>query len=355
MKTLYLNKTATGSFRACSRLLWGLSGWLSILSVLTLTAACNSNASKTSEQKDSVRTVQAPKRIDEVVGIAVIEPAARISQLSAETGGLIRSINVNIGQQLTKGQVILTMDNAVETAQLRQANVKIKTQQDAIETARQNVQTLRVQLGKAQDDLRRNQTLFAGNALTRKELDDAQYQVSNLQQQIRASEAQVRQAESQIASIRADVQYASTVAGLKTVRAPANGTLLSLDAKVGQFLNSNQSIGDFAPAGPLVAITEIDELFALNVKVGQRAYVRPQGSDEKLTTGTVVLASPYLRKKSLFADNTANLEDRRVREVRVQLDNPGSVIIGARVECVIDVRSTVSRQETGTESGKALQ
>ncbi|MGM9509385.1 HlyD family secretion protein [Larkinella sp. GY13] len=301
-------------------------------------ASCGGSKDKTAESQDSVRTVQTPKRIDEVLGIAVIEPAKRISQLSAETGGLVKSIAVNIGEEVKKGQVILTMDNAVESAQLRQASVKIKTQQDAIETARQNVQTLRVQLQKAEADLQRNQTLFAGKALTQKYLDDSKYEVTNLQQQIRASEAQVREAQGRISELRADIQYASTVAGLKTVKAPEDGTLLSLDAKVGQFLSSNQSIGDFAPAGPLVALTEIDELFALKVKVGQKAYIRPQGSNERLTTGTVVLTSPYLRKKSLFADNAANLEDRRVREVRVQLDDPGKVIIGARVECLISIQ-----------------
>lgn len=310
-----------------------------ILLVMVGLVACGSGGEKSAERNDSVRTVRTPAAVDEVLGIAIIEPARRISQLSPETGGLVKSIRVDIGQQLTKGQVILTMDNAVETAQVKQATVKINTQQDAIETARQNVQTLRVQLQKAQDDLKRNQQLFAGNALTRKDLDDSQYQVSSLQQQIRASEAQLKQAEGQIQQFRADIQYASTVAGLKTVTAPEDGTLLSLDAKVGQYLTSNQSIGDFAPAGPLVAVTEIDELFALRIKVGQKAYIRPQGGTERLATGTVMLASPYLRKKSLFSDNTANLEDRRVREVRVQLDDPGKVLIGARVECLIQVGS----------------
>lgn len=315
-----------------------MTTYLTSIAVLTVLSSCSDGKEKSAEKQDSVRTVQTPKQVNEVIGIAVIEPAARISQLSAETGGLVRSVNVEIGQQVRKGQVLLTMDNAVETAQLRQANVKIKTQQDAIDVARQNVQTLRVQLQKAEADLKRNETLFAGKALTQKELDDSRYTVQNLQQQIRASEAQVRQAEGQIRSLRADVQYANTVAGLKTVKAPANGTLLSLDAKVGQYLNNNQSIGEFAPAGPLVAVTEIDELFALRVRVGQQAYVRPQGSNERLSTGKVILASPYLRKKSLFADNAQNLEDRRVREVRVQLDDPDKVIIGARVECVIDVK-----------------
>ncbi|MVM37539.1 HlyD family efflux transporter periplasmic adaptor subunit [Spirosoma sp. HMF3257] len=313
------------------------SASLPLVGMALLLTACGGSADKASEPKDSIRTVQSPKHIDEVLGIAVIEPAQRISQLSAETAGLVKSISVDIGDTVNKGQVLLTLDNAVESAQLQQASVKIKTQQDAIETARQNVQTLRVQLQKAEDDLKRNQTLFAGNALTRKDLEDSQYQVTNLQQQIRASEAQVKQAQGRIGELRADIQYASTVTGLKTVKAPGNGTLLSLDAKVGQFLANNQSIGDFAPAGPLVAVTEIDELFALKVKVGQKAYVRPQGSNERLTTGKVILASPYLRKKSLFSDNTANLEDRRVREVRVQLDDPSKVIIGARVECLIYV------------------
>jgi len=308
-----------------------------VFSVSLILASCGGKTDQTAEQKDSVRTVQTPKQIGDVLGVAVIEPAARISQLSAETGGVVKSVNVQIGQQLRKGQVILTMDNEVESAQLRQANVKIGTQQDAIETARQNVQTLQIQLQKAEVDLKRNETLFAGKALTLKELDDSRYDVQNLQQQIRASEAQVKQTQGRISELRADIQYATTIAGLKTVKAPTDGTLLSLDAKVGQFLNSNQSIGDFAPAGPLVAVTEIDELFALNVKVGQRAYIRPQGSNERLTSGTVVLASPYLRKKSLFSDNAANLEDRRVREVRVQLDDPSKVIIGARVDCLITV------------------
>jgi len=165
--------------------------------------------------------------------------------------------------------------------------------------------------------------------------------VQDLRQQIRASEAQVKQTQGRIRELRADIDYASTVAGQKTVKAPANGTLLSLDAKVGQYLTNSQSIGDFAPAGPLVAVTEIDELFALQVQPGQKAYVRPQGSTERLATGTVILASPYLRKKSLFSDNAASLEDRRVREVRVQLDNPGKVILGARVECILDVRGQV--------------
>lgn len=306
--------------------------------LLALLSACSSKEEKTTARADSVRTVREPANINQVMGIAIIEPAQRITDLSAESGGVVRNIRVRIGDTLAKGQVILTLDNALEMAQLQQATSKISTQQDAIEAARQNMQTLTVQLTKAQADLQRNETLFKGNALTQKELEDARYTVENLKQQIRASQAQLKQTQTRINELRSDITYYSTVESKKVVKAPANGTLLSLEAREGQYLTNNQSIGEFAPTGPLIALTEIDELFALKVKVGQQATIRPQGSNEVLTTGTVVLASPYLRKKSLFSDNAANLEDRRVREVRVQLDEPGKVIIGARVECLINVK-----------------
>lgn len=311
---------------------------LFVLSLAGLLSACGSKTDKSTAKADSVRAVQRPAAITTVLGIAIIEPSERITELSAESGGVVRDIQVTIGQKLTKGQPILTIDNTVEAAQLRQATSKIGTQQEAIEAARQNVQTLNVQLAKAQADLQRNETLFKGNALTQKDLDDSRYTVENLQQQIRASQAQLKQAQARITELRSDINYYSTIEGKKTVKAPTDGTVLSLDAREGQYLANNQSIGEFAPVGPLIALTEIDELFALNVKVGQKAIIRPQGSNEVLTTGTVMLASPYLRKKSLFSDNAANLEDRRVREVRVQLDNPDKVIIGARVECVITVK-----------------
>lgn len=276
-------------------------------------------------------------RVKDVLGIAIIEPGQRIASISSGQSGIVRAINVSVGQKLAKGQTILVLDNDIEQAQIRQVNSRISTQNEAIEAAHENLRLLQVKLQKARADLTRSESLFKGNALTQKELDDARYEVADLEQQTRAQEATLRQQQTRIGELRADIAYYETVNNQKSVRSPAAGTLLSLDAKIGQFLDNKTSIGDFAPDGPVIALTEIDELFADRVQVGQKAVIRPQGRSEVLTTGTVVLTSPYLRKKSLFSDNPGDLEDRRVREVRVQLDDPSKVMFGARVECLIRV------------------
>jgi hypothetical protein len=47
-----------------------------------------------------------------------------------------------------------------------------------------------------------------------------------------------------------------------------------------------------------------------------------------------------VRKKSLFLDSSSNMEDRRVREVRVLLQEHSELLIGEKVECVIILDST---------------
>jgi hypothetical protein len=113
--------------------------------------------------------------------------------------------------------------------------------------------------------------------------------------------------------------------------------MLNWDVKIGQAIAAGTKLGDFAPAGNLIAITEIDELYALKVKTGQKVSINLQGTNDKLSNGTVIYCAPYLSKKSIFSDRADNLEDRRVREVHVRVANPNAVLIGSRVECIISL------------------
>lgn len=307
------------------------------LAMLLFFISCGKKDASTSSATPTADSLSRPVDIREVMGIAIIEPSERIITLAAEQSGYIREVKAQPGDVVKKNQVLLTLAGEVEAAQVAQASSKIATQNDAVAVARENIKLLEIQRAKARADLDRDETLFKGNAITQQQLDNTRAVLTELDQQIRAQDATLRQQQSRLGELGADVKYYRTLAGNKIVRAPMDGTVLSLDARVGQYLDNKAGFGEFAPAGPTIALTEIDEMFAAKVKTGQKAIIRPQGSKQVLSTGTVVLTSPYLRKKSLFADKVGDLEDRRVREVRVQIDNPAAVLLGARVECVITV------------------
>lgn len=304
------------------------------LALAFLLSACGKSEPEPAKADAATKAVS-PADVTNVMGIALIEPGKRIAQLGQNQSGTVKEIFAAPGDQLKAGQDILTLDNSLQSAQVSQASARIGTQSDAIAAAEANTEVIRTRLEKAKADLARNEKLKSGGAITQQAYDDSRAQVDQLEQELRASTAAAKQQRARATELRSDLNYYQALLNQGTLKAPADGTLLSLDIRVGEYLDGRTSIGEFAPAGPVIALTEIDELYAGQVKVGQQAYIRTQGKADTLSTGRVVLASPYLRKKSLFSDNPANLEDRRVREVHVQLDKPEAVLIGARVECVI--------------------
>ncbi|MCB9081720.1 MAG: HlyD family efflux transporter periplasmic adaptor subunit [Lewinellaceae bacterium] len=273
--------------------------------------------------------------VSEVVGIAKIEPLARLRSINAEVSGVITRIRIAAGQHVEAGAIIVDLDDAVERAQVSQAQSRLGTQQAAIRRAQAVVATRQAELDKARADLQRNENLAAGKALTEQALADSRFQVEQLTKQLAEARVQVEQEKQRVLELEADIQYAQTMLGRRVIRAPLSGTFLSVDIREGTFLNNTTAIGDFAPDGPLMALTEVDELFASRVHTGLAVDIRNQGETDVLTTGKVVFAGDYLKKKSLFSGQPDELEDRRVREVQVELPADAPLLIGARVECVI--------------------
>lgn len=283
-------------------------------------------------------TQQVAAEVDKIVGIANVEPFGKLLPLSSEVSGVVTEIFKEANQRVTRGEKLIALDHKVEQTQLAQALSKLRTQQAVIKAAQATLASLEVKRANAQATYERNQRLLAGGAATQQTLDDSRFQYEQNKKDAEAAQATLAQQQGRLAELQADVSYYQALLDRRFVKAPVSGLILSVDTKVGESISSTTSLGDFAPDGPLMAITEVDELFATKVKLGQTAFIRPQGGTETLARGKVVFISPYLRKKSLFADKAENLEDRRVREARVELDSSANVLIGSRVECVIEVK-----------------
>ena len=76
---------------------------------------------------------------------------------------------------------------------------------------------------------------------------------------------------------------------------------------------------------------------------GQKGWIRNVGSVDTLSTGTVYFTSSFLKKKSLFTDQSGEREDRRVRTIKMMLDQPEKLLLNARIECVIDISGNLKK------------
>ena len=333
---------------------------LVFMPIFCVLQGCQPTKPKAEEAKiEAVKT----EDVTQISGIGRIEPENKIIKLNAEVGGLVTAIHAKEGAKVSAGEVILELSHAIEDSRVSQAQSRIPTQraaiQDAqatvatfsarIETAKMRLQTIKIRESASKTRLDRIKALAARDAETKQNLDAAQAEYDALQQDTRTAqteidaasrdhdraEAATKTAQSRVGELEADVKVAASQRAQRSVRAPYSGTILSLDATLGGNIAPGAAIGDFAPAGAITTVCEIDELFAARVQTGQKAFIRNQGMTDTLATGTVIFAAPYLKKKSLFSADAGELEDRRVREIRIKLDNADKVLIGARVDCVI--------------------
>jgi multidrug efflux pump subunit AcrA (membrane-fusion protein) len=271
----------------------------------------------------------------QIVGIGRVEPELKILDIASTSSGIIVQLPVGSGDQINRGQTILELDNGVERARLEQAAARIDVQTAQIEAAKAALAVVRIRTQNAMSFYERTKSLFEQGAETEYSYDLAKTEYESFLQEIKQLEAGLVSAEKLLLQYRADQLLAKAEYEKRFIKAPSDGQVLSLDIALGSLVTPQKSFGTFAPASPLSAWVEIDELFASKVQSGQRAYIRQQGMAEPLAWGEVSFVGPYLREKSIFSDEVGDLQDRRVREVRILLDPEADILFGSRIECVI--------------------
>jgi multidrug resistance efflux pump len=306
-----------------------------ILSPFVLLLALNSCGGDT-EKKVKVEKYKVDK-IDKIIGIARIEPSAKISPIGAESAGKIMKIHVQEGQIVKKGTLLLTLDQSVDAAQIQQSDARLATRQQRVKSLEAKIAAIELKISLADTERMRDRRLADAQAGTQKAAFDSESIYNNLRADLAIAKADLAEAKATIGEVETERNYAQKLLDKKNIYAPADGMVLSWEVKLGQAVSIGSKLADFAPAGDLIATTEVDELFAMKVKKGQRVQINIQGTTDKLSSGTVVYCAPFLSKKSIFNDRADNLEDRRVREVRVRIDQPEAVLIGSRVECIISL------------------
>ena len=219
----------------------------------------------------------------------------QITPVLPRVAGYVKSIAVKDYDSVKTGQLVVELDDAELQTQLlemeadyRQAEVDVINAKASLNNA---IVTLRVNNGnidlsqmrrkKAEDDLKRDQSLFADQAITKKQLDDSKFVVETAAQQSENSKTDLTAAQSRIAVLQAGVQKAA--AGLDVKKAKIEQTKLKLTytkiyaPQAGKIGKKNVSEGQYVQAGtPLFSIVNDSTYWVIaNFKENQLKKLYP--------------------------------------------------------------------------------
>lgn len=306
-----------------------------ILLLLIWSAGCKTKEDKPASE--TVKTIVEPVRI---IAIGRVEPEVKITAIGSEVNGLVKEIYVLAGDSVKKGQLLVEFRHDYEDAKLVQTNSKVATQNAEIQNIQAQITSAKIKSENLKTKYERLQKIFEQGAETKQNADNAKADYDQAAKDIDRLNAALQSAQSKLNEISVDAKVIAIDVERRKVRAPSDGVVLTMDLTEGSAATTEKPLFDFAPNSALTVLCEVDELWTNKLKLGQKAVIRTQGTDDKLAEGEVVSLSPYLKKKSLFSDDSSNMEDRRVREVRIRLIGNSSLLINSRVEAVIELEKT---------------
>jgi len=298
-----------------------------------------------------------------IAGPGRVEPASEDIKIGSELSGRLKTVNVEEGDVIHRGQVLAELENADYRAQVEsaRANVVAKeaTLRKVINGARRqeraeawsSVNEAEAVMENAQSEFHRRQALFDAAVISREELEHyareadvakAKYDAAVEQHALvddHAREEDQSFAEADLKLVQGQLAEAEARYQKTFIRSPIDGTVLRKHHRSGESVSNSSTTPD-----PILTIgdrktlrvrVDVDETDVSKVSVGQRTYVTADAFGNQKFWGKVVRVGQQLGPKNVRTDEPTEKVDTKILETLVELDPNTNLPDGLRVDAFI--------------------
>ena len=247
-----------------------------------------------------------------VEGIGITEASTGNIAIGTPVPGIVARIDVTWGQHVEAGARLFSIDDTDVKAQLLPAQATV-TQAQA-------------DLNKTKNLLAIGNGLAIGSSISKVDLENRRYDVGIKQAALDAAEAKVQQLKIEI--------------GRRTVEAPAAGSILQINTRVGEYAPTgalNPPLMLFGDDRTMYLRVSIDEDDAWRVKKAAKAVAFVRGNPALKTPLTFVRFDPYVVPKTSLTGSSTERPDVRVLDVVYSFQRAAlPVYVGQEMDAFIE-------------------
>lgn len=326
------------------------AGCVLILMIGGLVRAWTGSAKPIAPEK--IVRVERGKIARSVVAVGRVEPRSKV-ELKSKANGIIKALAVDVGANVTVGQVLAELDKEYLEAQLREARATKDAEAANLQVAtaaesKARIEAANPELEFARRDHDRLKALFAEKVASQQALDEAEktHAVSLNRRQLLEAAAEsaaalVTQARARVASAQAAVERAEEDLRNATIRSPIQGVVLTRDRELGDAVSSILNLGSAATLimtlGDVSSVYvegQVDEADVGKIRVDLPVRTTVESYPGETFEGQVTRIAPMGKAK----DNVTTFD------VRVSIANPAGklrVNMSANAEIVLEDRTNV--------------
>jgi HlyD family secretion protein len=277
----------------------------------------------------------------------VTEPKSKTIQLFSEVSGVIREIHVRAGDSVTKGQLLVKLEDQMQKANVDLAEAMLQRTQAELDKIRSGDRPEEKAINRAlyeeaesavpsaTFEWQRLQSLKQQDATSEKEVMDAHHMLEQAQAQrvaakkrLELSEAgpraeDISRADAAVKETRAQLEIARSVMEKTSLRSPIDGIVIY------RFREPGEAVFSDVPA-PILTVgdrtelhvrVDVDEIDIGNVRPDQQVWASAPAYPDRRFTGRVVHIEPTLGRKNFRTNRPTEKLDTRVLEVVVALED----------------------------------
>jgi macrolide-specific efflux system membrane fusion protein len=225
-------------------------------------------------------TVQRGDIEDQVSATGSLQPRDYVD-VGAQVSGQLRKIHVEVGSEVKEGDLLAEIDAETSMARVDASRAQLRSQQ-----AQMGERELT--LAKAERDLQRQKNLMAEEATTAETLQNADTAVKTARAQIQSLKASMEQLQASMRVEEANLKYTK-------IYAPMAGTVVSITARQGQTLNTNQqapTLMRIADLSVMTVQTQVSEADVSKLRGGMPVYFTTLGGQGRRWYGELKKIEP---------------------------------------------------------------
>ena len=311
------------------------------LSALAISALLGCSETQEAEPELQLKSVSAsPGQITRVIGATgKIVPRTEV-MVGSEVSGRLLDVLVDFNSDVKKGQVLAIIDPTNFENRVEQLAGRIRSAEADIEVQKARIRSAEVSLGQARLNKNRRLDLFAQQAVSEVQKEQAERDVGVAEANLDLSQAQLESQRASLAQVQAEMRTARENLARATITSPIDGVIIERKVDPGQTVQASFNAPELftiaADLSEIMVEARIVESDVAGLNKGDTAKFTVDAYPDKTIEGRV----EQLRLQSIEANNI-------VSYVAVVLaDNPDrSLMPGmtANLEITTEVRSGISR------------
>jgi len=248
--------------------------------------------------------------------------------LSPEVIGKVSTIFVKEGQQVTKGDLLLHLDDQSYRAEVAQQEAAVRQQRIAIEQQQ-------LSLVNQENQFKRKIELHKVKMIADAAIDDARYAVD-------LAKIELRNSRSRLEQVEAILKQSNERLAKTNIRAPISGTITALNIKVGETAVASQvsiagsSLMTIANTSTMITEVNVDEADIGKVATGQEVAIHTAAYPDVAIKGEV-LTIPLSPKQAGPGQGQGGTSQARNYNIKVKLSDTKKLSLRPGMTCRAEI------------------